>query len=82
MALDVIGECRLSDIDVFEILFLFSAFSMMIVLAIIRLAEGKAEGHPPVADFSGIPTLFGVCVWLLIKIMADTLETHEYDEQL
>ena len=41
----------------------FAAFSMMIVLAVIRLAQGKGEGHPEVAKISGIPVLFGVCVY-------------------
>ena len=36
---------------------------MMIVLAVIRLANGKGEGHPKVADIGGVPTLFGVCVY-------------------
>ncbi len=36
---------------------------MMIVLAVIRLAKGKAEGHPKAADISGVPVLFGVCVY-------------------
>ncbi len=41
----------------------FSAFSMMIVLTTIRLGEGKGEGHPEIANLSGIPVLFGVCVY-------------------
>ncbi|XP_064594755.1 transmembrane protein 104-like isoform X2 [Liolophura sinensis] len=39
------------------------AFSMMIVLAVIRLANGQGEGHPKVVDISGVPNLFGVCVY-------------------
>ncbi|KAJ8389160.1 hypothetical protein AAFF_G00123660 [Aldrovandia affinis] len=39
------------------------AFSMMIVLALIRIGKGKGAGHPPVAEISGIPNLFGVCVY-------------------
>ena len=35
----------------------------MIVLTLIRLGKNQGEGHPPVAKFSGIPTLFGVCVY-------------------
>ncbi len=35
----------------------------MIILAIIRLAKGEGEGNPVVADISGVPTLFGVCVY-------------------
>jgi hypothetical protein len=40
-----------------------AAFISMIALASIRLAAGKGEGHPKIADISGIPTLFGVCVY-------------------
>ncbi|KAJ8345520.1 hypothetical protein SKAU_G00297130 [Synaphobranchus kaupii] len=36
---------------------------MMIILALIRIGNGKGAGHPPVADMSGIPNLFGVCVY-------------------
>ncbi|KAG7459584.1 hypothetical protein MATL_G00212100 [Megalops atlanticus] len=39
------------------------AFSMMIILALIRIGKGTGEGHPPMAQFSGIPNLFGVCVY-------------------
>ncbi|XP_061182106.1 transmembrane protein 104-like [Saccostrea echinata] len=39
------------------------AFMIMIVLTIIRLANKKGKGHPAVADFEGIPNLFGVCVY-------------------
>ena len=35
----------------------------MIVLASMQLAKGKGEGNPKVADISGVPTLFGVCVY-------------------
>ena len=49
----VIADCGLS----------FTAFGLMITLAVIRLSAGKGEGHPPVADISGVPTLFGVCVY-------------------
>ncbi|XP_020384544.1 transmembrane protein 104 isoform X1 [Rhincodon typus] len=39
------------------------AFIIMIILALIRIGKGTGEGHPPIANFSGIPTLFGVCVY-------------------
>lgn len=39
------------------------AFSMMIVLALIRIGKGSGEGRPPAASFSGVPNLFGVCVY-------------------
>ncbi|XP_046875279.1 transmembrane protein 104 [Hypomesus transpacificus] len=39
------------------------AFTMMIILALIRIAGGRGEGRPPVAQLSGVPNLFGVCVY-------------------
>ncbi|XP_048761288.2 transmembrane protein 104-like isoform X2 [Ostrea edulis] len=39
------------------------AFMIMIVLTIIRLTNKQGQGHPAVADFGGIPNLFGVCVY-------------------
>ncbi|XP_005998325.1 transmembrane protein 104 [Latimeria chalumnae] len=39
------------------------AFVIMIILALIRISKGQGKGHPPVAQFSGIPNLFGVCVY-------------------
>ncbi|XP_052788196.1 transmembrane protein 104-like isoform X2 [Mya arenaria] len=39
------------------------AFGMMIVLAVIRIGKKKGQGHPSVADISGVPNLFGVCVY-------------------
>lgn len=36
---------------------------MMIVLAVIRLGKKQGEGHPSYADISGVPNLFGVCVY-------------------
>ena len=36
---------------------------MMVVLAVIRLAKNEGEGHPVAADISGMPNLFGVCVY-------------------
>uniref|UniRef100_A0A8C9XY27 Transmembrane protein 104 n=1 Tax=Sander lucioperca TaxID=283035 RepID=A0A8C9XY27_SANLU len=39
------------------------AFTMMIILALIRIGKGTGEGRPPVASFSGVPNLFGVCVY-------------------
>ncbi len=40
-----------------------SAFTMMIILALIRIGKGHSEGHPTVAQISGVPNLFGVCVY-------------------
>ncbi|XP_030389732.1 transmembrane protein 104 isoform X5 [Gopherus evgoodei] len=39
------------------------AFVIMIILALIRIGKGEGEGHPPLAQLSGIPNLFGVCVY-------------------
>ncbi|XP_006179513.1 transmembrane protein 104 isoform X1 [Camelus ferus] len=39
------------------------AFAIMIVLALVRIGHGRGEGHPPLADFSGVRNLFGVCVY-------------------
>lgn len=35
----------------------------MIVLALVRIGKGQGEGHPPLADFSGLRNLLGVCVY-------------------
>ena len=43
--------------------FTITGFSIMIVLALIRLGKGKGKGKPSVADFSGIPDLFGASVY-------------------
>ncbi|XP_005924222.1 transmembrane protein 104 isoform X1 [Simochromis diagramma] len=39
------------------------AFTMMIILAVIRIGKDHGAGHPPVASLSGVPNLFGVCVY-------------------
>ncbi|KAK3520474.1 hypothetical protein QTP70_024083 [Hemibagrus guttatus] len=39
------------------------AFTMMIILALIRISKGHREGHPQMAQLSGVPNLFGVCVY-------------------
>ena len=44
-------------------LFISTAFIMMIVLAIIRIVKYKPRHNTPAADFSGLPNLFGVCVY-------------------
>lgn len=35
----------------------------MIALALVALFGGKGRGHPPMANLSGLPNLFGVCVY-------------------
>ncbi|EDV28377.1 uncharacterized protein TRIADDRAFT_21298 [Trichoplax adhaerens] len=39
------------------------AFAMMLSITFIFLGSGKARGHPPVANFAGIPTFFGICIY-------------------
>ncbi|XP_058140670.1 transmembrane protein 104 isoform X2 [Dasypus novemcinctus] len=39
------------------------AFATMIVLALVRIGRGRGEGHPPLAELSGVRNLFGVCVY-------------------
>ncbi|XP_036268316.1 transmembrane protein 104 isoform X7 [Pipistrellus kuhlii] len=39
------------------------AFTIMIVLALVRIGRGHGEGRPPLADLSGVRNLFGVCVY-------------------
>lgn len=36
---------------------------IMIAWAIVLLAEKKGDGHPPTADITKLPQLFGVCVY-------------------
>lgn len=40
-----------------------AAMGTMITWAIVLLAEGKNQGHPPAADITKLPQLFGVCVY-------------------
>ncbi|XP_013929966.1 PREDICTED: transmembrane protein 104 [Thamnophis sirtalis] len=39
------------------------AFIIMIIVALLRIAKGQEEGHPPLAQLSGVRNLFGVCVY-------------------
>ncbi|XP_020899381.1 transmembrane protein 104 [Exaiptasia diaphana] len=39
------------------------AFSMVIVLAVLRIFNGKGNKHVSAANFSGVPNLFGVCIY-------------------
>lgn len=36
---------------------------MMLTITFIYLGKGSGSGHPPVANFGGIPTFFGVCIY-------------------
>ncbi|XP_071256866.1 transmembrane protein 104-like isoform X3 [Salvelinus alpinus] len=44
-------------------IFISVTFTMMIILALIRIGKGRGEGHPRMAQISGVPNLFGVCVY-------------------
>ena len=63
-----IQVCPLHFFDIIQVtshipsLFL-AAFITMIVLACIQLVKGHGHGHPGLAHFSGIPVLFGICVY-------------------
>ncbi|KAK9406917.1 putative transmembrane protein [Crotalus adamanteus] len=39
------------------------AFIIMIIVALLRISKGQGEGHPPLAQLSGVRNLFGVCVY-------------------
>ncbi|XP_071106708.1 transmembrane protein 104-like [Haliotis cracherodii] len=39
------------------------AFGIMIVLAVMQLAQHKGEGRPAIGNIAGVPNLFGVCVY-------------------
>ncbi|XP_050699171.1 transmembrane protein 104-like isoform X2 [Eriocheir sinensis] len=39
------------------------AMGIMITWAIVQLAENQGKGHPPPADVTKLPQLFGVCVY-------------------
>ena len=36
---------------------------MMIVLAVVRIGKNKAQYDTPAVEFSGLPNLFGVCIY-------------------
>lgn len=44
-------------------LFRWIAFTMMIVLTVIQLDKKQGHGNPSAAKLSGVPNLFGVCVY-------------------
>ena len=40
-----------------------TAFIMMIVIAVVKIGKGQGEHDTPTASISGLPNLFGVCVY-------------------
>lgn len=50
-------------LQIFTSVFRWTSFSIMIVLALLRLSKGEGKGKPATADFTEIPSLFGVCVY-------------------
>ncbi|KAI0231299.1 hypothetical protein LSAT2_018338 [Lamellibrachia satsuma] len=54
---------QLKYLQVFTAIIRWVSFIAMIVLACIQLAKGHGHGHPGLAHFSGIPVLFGICVY-------------------
>lgn len=50
-------------IQLCTILMRWFAFTVMISIAVNRLLTDGAQGHPPVADFVSVPTLFGACIY-------------------
>ena len=64
-----LGSCVFFDVQKTRILQYITtvmrwlAFSIMVGLSIKQLSQGKGQGHPPVANIAGVPTLFGVCVY-------------------
>lgn len=50
-------------LQIFTSFMRWMAFIMMIVLAIMRIVKYKPRHNTPAADFSGLPNLFGVCVY-------------------
>lgn len=50
-------------IQMCTILLRWMAFSIMISIAIRRLIDFGPQGHPPMANPYGIPSLFGTCVY-------------------
>lgn len=50
-------------LQIFTTLMRWIAFASMIVLCAMALIGGRGQGHPPMAAFGGLPSLFGVCVY-------------------
>ncbi|XP_055858078.1 transmembrane protein 104 homolog [Episyrphus balteatus] len=54
---------RTKYIQMFTVIFRWLAFISMIGLAIKSLLADGPQGHPPVANVYGLPSLFGACVY-------------------
>lgn len=50
-------------LQIFTTLMRWIAFISMIVLCALALGQGKGQGHPAMAVPTGLPNLFGVCVY-------------------
>lgn len=50
-------------LQIFTTLMRWIAFTSMIVLCAMALGQGKGQGHPALAVPTGLPNLFGVCVY-------------------
>lgn len=50
-------------LQIFTTLMRWIAFTSMIVLCALALGQGKGQGHPALAVPTGLPNLFGVCVY-------------------
>lgn len=50
-------------LQIFTTVMRWIAFASMIVLCAMALVGGRGQGHPPMASFEGLPSLFGVCVY-------------------
>ncbi|XP_077490387.1 transmembrane protein 104 [Amblyomma americanum] len=50
-------------LQIFTTLMRWIAFLSMILLCALALGQGKGQGHPAMAVPTGLPSLFGVCVY-------------------
>lgn len=50
-------------LQIFTTLMRWVAFIMMIVIAVVKIGKGQGEHDTPTASISGLPNLFGVCVY-------------------
>ncbi|CAE1229296.1 Transmembrane protein 104 [Acanthosepion pharaonis] len=69
-------------LQIFTSVFRWTSFIIMIVLALLRLSKGEGKGKPATADFTEIPSLFGVssirlCVTILY-LVSDTNQNKSH----